>query len=583
VDVVSLEAGSVGPVPLGDVASAAVRGYIHRHPIATRGVVQVHGFGRVVHTAEAFELPGITVVAELLDGLVSVERAGQVAAAASELARSSAGRLTEAALQALPDADSRARAPWLEHRGDQLGPLDIALGYVSHGAGVMLTWREEPLLCVTVAHGRDGTPYSGVDALKRLRDVGGIVVAHGSERWHTLESSETSWEPWTLTGSGAVLLEKLVGEWGLWRMPMVAEAQLRPGPLADQSHVRLTASRVAELSVDLRVHGRARQRARLALLAHLLWSRIRGEPTWDLESVPLLLGYDPQAAMPRSPVALQQLITTGAYASVVPGGAGHRDLLHPVIEAEPAVADALAELGVLSPSPARVVVGTRTRRVLARPKAPRRIWLREPVADAIAVGALTVAEGRPGVELWAQGLRNRTLVLPPPYGAVSGRVWLQGQVSERALERLLCRTADALVETTRRVMLLSVPGSERARALQKFVASMPSAPDAPAVMRRVAPVLGSDRLAATLRFALGRAPVVEVSRVSWSLLRDDEGLELVRLGGLHPLVRAAREEGAGATAVGAAALLALFELHRAGRLDQAGFDEGLARVLAALE
>ncbi|MGH1345233.1 MAG: hypothetical protein ACRBN8_26965 [Nannocystales bacterium] len=583
VDAAALEAGSVGPVSLGDVLSATVRGYIHRHPIATRGVVEVHGFGRKVLKGEALELPGITVVAELSDGDVNEERATEVAAAACNLARERADVLTQAVLQGLPDDASRVRAPWFNHRWDQLGPLDIALRYVPHGAGVLLKWRDEPLLQITVAHGRDGTPYSGSDALKRLRDVGGIVIAQGGGRWHTLESSDPAWVPWELTGGGATLLKKLVGAWGLWRMPMVAEAQLRPGPLASQSHVRLSAARSAELVPELRAHGRSRERARMALLAHLLWARMTGEPTHGLETVPVLVAYDPQSAMPRAHVSLGQLVASGSYATVLPGGAGHRELAHPVIEAEPAVADALVELGLLSCGSFAAGGGTRTRTAAAPPKAPRRVWLRQPVADAMAVGALTVAEGSAGVELWADGLRNRTLVLPAPYGSVSGRVWLQGQVSEPALVRLLHSTADALLETARRVVLLAVPGSERARALQTFVDSIPVTLGAAGVMRRVAPVLGSDRLGATLRFALGRAPVIEVSRLSWSLLRDDEGLELVRLGGLHPLVRAAREDGADATAIGAAALFALFELHRAGRLDQLGFDEGLTRVLAALE
>lgn len=582
VDVVALEEGSVGPVPLGQAASATVRGYIHRHPIATRGVVQVHAFGRLALKEEAVELPGVTVVAELSDGAV-IDELAEVAAAACDVARSNADALTRAALLVLQDDASRARAPWINHRWEQIGPVATQLRYIPHGAGLMLAWHDEPLLHTTVAHARDGTARSAVDALKRLRDVGGIVVARGSERWHTLESSETAWEPWILTGGGATLLKKLVGDWGLWRMPMVAEAQLRPGPLASQSHVRLTADRVAELTRDLTAHGRSRRRARLALLSHLLWARIADEPTHGLETVPLMVDYDPQSAMPRGSVTLEEVLVSGAYAAVLPGGAGHRELARPVIEAEPAIANALAELGILSSGTLTAHSGARTPRVRAPPKAAPRVWLRQPVTDALAVGALTLSEAPPGIELWADGLRNRTFVLPAPYRSVSGRVWLQGQVSEPALARLLYRSADALVETARRVMLLAVPGSERARALRTFVESMPQVLEPAAITRRAAPVLGSDRLGATLRFALGRAPVIEVSRVSWSLVRDDEGLERVRLGGLHPLVRAAREDGAGATAIGAAALLALFELHRADRIDLASFDDGVARVLAALE
>ena len=76
---------------------------------------------------------------------------------------------------------------------------------------------------------------------------------------------------------------------------------------------------------------------------------------------------------------------------------------------------------------------------------------------------------------------------------------------------------------------------------------------------------------------------MEVSRVTWSLVRDDEGLARIRLGGMHPLVRAARESGATISTIGAAALAILLALHRERRLARVEFDEGVARVLAALE
>lgn len=581
VDSTALEAGSVGPVEVGTVADAHVQAYVHRHPIAAEGVVQVHAFGRRILRGKALELPGVTVVAVVPDGEATVEQAAVVAKAACERTRSKADRLTQAALEDVVDETSRMRTPWLKHRWEQLGPLDTALAYSPQGTRVALTWRDEPFLSCTVGHGRNGVPHTGACALRRLRDVGGIVIAHGGARWHTLESELPAWEPWILTPRGLTLLKKIVGDWGLWRMPMVAEAQLRPQDLASQTHVRLSLAGVAELRENLRGHGRAAEWARLALLAHVLWARAVGEATFGLEIAALFFAYDPQSAAPYSRVSLEQ-IESGTFSSVVPIGAGHRELRQPVIEAEPAFASALVQLGLLGTGVVTAPTRGKIRPVAAK-KTERRVWLRQPVADATAVGALTLGEGPPGVELWKDGLRSRTLRLPPPYRGLSGRVWLQGQVSETALGRLLYDAAGVLADNARRAVLLAVPGSARARALEAFVESMPAALEPASAVRRVASVLGSDRFAATLRFALGRAAVVEVSRVSWSLLRDDEGLELVRLGGLHPLIRAAREDGADASAIGAAALAALFELHRAERLDLAGFDEGLSRVLAALE
>lgn len=582
VDSTALEGGSVGPVEIGTVGDARVQAYVHRHAIAAKGVVQVQAFGRRMLQGAALELPGVTVIAVLPDRTATLEQARVVAKQACDLTRSKTDRLTDAALTGVADEGARTRTPWLNHRWEQLGPLDTALHYSPRGAGVALTWRDEPFLGMTVGHGRDGIPHTGADALRRVRDVGGIVIAQGGGRWQTLESELPEWVPWVLTPRGASLLKKVVGDWGLWRMPMVAEAQLRPEPLATQDHVCLSKARVAELREDLRAHGRSAEWARLALLAHALWARANGSETYGLQSAELLFAYDPQSAMPGSRVSLET-IESGAFLSVVPMGAGHRDLPHPVIQAEPAFAHALVELGLLATGPTRDESRTRSRRVPAAPKTERSVWLRQPVTDSVAAGALTLGEGPPGVELWADGLRSRTLKLPPPYRELSGRVWLQGPGSEAAVARLLYETAGVLLDNARRAVLLAVPGSPRAVALRAFVDSMPTTLEPATAVRRVASVLGSDRFAATLRFALGRAAVVEVSRVSWSLLRDDEGLGLVRLGGLHPLIRAARDEDADASAIGAAALAALFELHRAGRLDEAGFDEGLSRVLSALE
>ena len=580
VDLTGLHEGSVGPVGLGEVEGARVEAFVHRHPVAHLGRVEVHGFGRVVFEASA-ELVGVTVVCTMPAGGVDVSVAATLAEGAVERATACADLLTQAVLSALPEGPARARVPWYAHRLRRLSPAGIELHYRAHGDGVRLAWRDEPLLQLTVAHERDGTPRTAAEALERLRDVGGIVVGEPGGRWVTLESSVPAWVPWLLTEAGATLLGQLVGDSGLWRMPMVPEAQLRPASLASQFHVRLRPARATELREQLHSVGRAREWSRRALSGHALWARASGEDALELDRLPLVVVYDPRAAQPRRRQSIEA-IASASIGGVVPPGAGHRGLPQPVVEAGPAVAHALVELGLVAASTAHIGRAKSEHRPTPRAAETRTVWLRQRIVDERVVGALTLAEGPPGVEVWREGLRHRTVVLARPFSSVSGRVWLQGAGgSDGTLRPILQAEASLLATAARRAVLLAVPGSARARALRAFVLGLPEPPKPQPPAHTV--VLGSDRLAATLRYALGRSVMVEVSRVSWSLVRDDEGLQRVRLGGLHPLVRAARSDDASASDIGAAALAALVVLHRAERVSLRQFDQGVERVLAALE
>ncbi|MCR9164469.1 MAG: hypothetical protein ACE37F_07560 [Nannocystaceae bacterium] len=581
VDLTSLHQGSIGPIALGEVRGDSISAFVHRHPVADQGRVQVHGFGRVLIDARASELPGVTVIGALEPRGEDLEPASDHADAIRTYAESRGDVLTAAVLEAIPDLATRFRVPWFAHRWANLSPIDLELRYAPHADGVRLSWRDDPLLTTVVAREGDGTARTVADALERLRDAGGVVVAEGSGRWQTLESSVPIWTPWRLTSVGSELLVRVLSDAALWRMPMVAEAELRPCPLASQAHVRLEADRAAELRASLRSVGRVAERARCALLAHALWARATHEDAFGLDALPLLSSFDPQSAQPRRLVSVLD-VAGGAFAGVVPRGAAHRDLGSSVLEVTPAVAFALVELGLVSSS--TVPVRTAPRRPSSSASQRRRVWLRQRVVHPDAVGALLLAEGPGGVEIWEGGLRSQTLRLPPPYGAVSGRVWMQqGRHSTQGLSRLLLQSAQMMADEARRARLLSVPGSSQARALEAFLEAIRAQPQPPPQPPRIAPVLGSDRLAATLRFALGRAVTVEVSRVSWALVRDDENLEEIRVGGLHPLIRAAREDGAERSAIGVAALAILLALSRSGRLDRVAYDEAAARVLAALE
>ncbi len=578
VDLTALREGSVGPVDLGDVQGCRAEAYLHRHPVATLGVIETHAFGRVLLRMPAPEFPGVTVVVTLPPEPSYAARAESYANAARERVGSRTDALTSAVLGSISDDQWRLRVPWVAHRWDGLDPQTLELRYVPHGEGVRLAWRAEPLLAMTAAHGRDGAVHSVEDALIRVRDVGGIVVADPGTVWGTLESSEPAWTPWTLSARGEAVLSGLIGEPGLWRMPMVPEAQQRPASVREQPHLRSTALRVRELKAALRGSGHAARWARDALLAHALWARAGDEDPLGLDGLALLTVYDPRAADPRRWVPLAD-VGSANVCGVVPPGAGHRGLANPVLEANPAVAHALVELGLV---PATATRPAAAQRVEQTPSARREVWMRHPVVDPLCAGALTLQDGPAGVELWSEGLRVRTLVLPPPHALVSGRVWLQGSgVSVAQVRRVLIDAAEAMRPAVAEALLLADPRTARARALRELLAAMPEN-DPPPRPRKVAATLGSDPLGATLRFALGRASIVEVSGLSWALVRDDQGLQRVRLGGRHPLVRAATREGATPSSTAAAALAVLLQLHRVKRLDAAEHDEAVARVLAAL-
>ena len=586
VDLTPLRTGAVGPVEV-PFDGATVEAYVHRHAVARSGAVELHAFGRRVHRAEAASLPGITVVSSLPEGAApeKTEHEARVDAVV-EAVHVHADALTRAALAAVPDVTTRARMPWVAHRLAHLDAAGLELQYVPGAPGLRLAWRDDPLLDLVVAHERDGEPQTLREALFRMRDAGGIVVGEASRRWETLESDVPVWTTWLLTETGRALLDRIVHGDALWTMPTVPEAQLRPASLATQPQLALTRERVAEL---LAATGRSRvqqARARDALLGHLAHARATGSDEFGLASVRLFRAYDPGALRPRRMIALDAL-ESEEVVGVVPPRTGHRDLPGVVVEASPGVAWALAELGMSAPPASRPA--TKAPRARARAKGARggRVWLRVPVAHALCYGALVLGEGTPGVQVWWNGLRVRRLTLPPPWQDVSGRVWLRDGVSddERALVNALHQAARALEPAASKAALLAVPNSAREIALRRFLDGLPHDTVPPPGRRRsrVAPTLGSDRLGATLRFAIGRAVVVDVSRLSWTLARAENDGRRLKLGALHPLMRAARDDDATGSDIAAAALGILYELRRKETLDAGEFDEAAARVLAVLE
>ena len=211
IDLTALEEGSIGPVALGDLEGGRVEAYVHRFPVAQQGRLRVHGFGRVMVDQPLPALPGVTVIGALPAGLGEVEDAQRYAEAVSERSMSCGDVLTQAVLDTTADYATRARVPWFAHRWSSLSAIDLELSYVAHDRGVRLSWREDPLLVTRVGTDRDGTPRTAGQALERLRDVGGVVVAEVGGRWHTLESAVAAWTPWTLTTLGTELLRRVIG------------------------------------------------------------------------------------------------------------------------------------------------------------------------------------------------------------------------------------------------------------------------------------------------------------------------------------------------------------------------------------
>ncbi|MEM6296656.1 MAG: hypothetical protein AAGA54_35645 [Myxococcota bacterium] len=585
VDLTPLRSGAVGPIRVA-FEQAEVDAYVHRHAVAQAGAIELHAFGRRVHRAEAPSLPGVTVVVTIQDQAVSEEAEHDtLVVAVREAVLAEADALTRMALKAVPDVTTRARMPWVAHRLAQLDAHGLELEYIPDAPGLRLRWRDDPLLDLVVAHERDGAPRTLREALARLRDAGGVVVGEASRRWETLESEVPVWTTWVLTERGRTLLDRIVHHDALWTMPTVPEAQLRPASLAGQPQLALTKARVAELLAATDRSSAQQARARDALLGHLAYARATGADEFGLGSVRLLRVYDPGALRPRRSIAVDALEEAGVV-GVVPPRTGHRDAPGVVIEASPGVAWALAELGLSSPPAARPR-SARPARVPAKAARGGRVWLRIPVAHARCYGALVVGEGPPGVQVWWNGLRVRLLQLPSPWQDVSGRVWLREGVEddERALVHALHKAARGLEPAAAKAALLAVPNSAREIALRRFIESLPADTAPPPGRRRarVAPALGSDRLGATLRFALGRAVTVDVSRLSWTLVRVDEDDDRLKLGALHPLMRAARDDDATGSDIAAAALGILYALRRQDALDPEAFDEAAARVLAVLE
>jgi hypothetical protein len=177
--------------------------------------------------------------------------------------------------------------------------------------------------------------------------------------------------------------------------------------------------------------------------------------------------------------------------------------------------------------------------------------MREPIlsvaiVDPLAVGALHLhaepsesgIQGR--IQIWAKSLSVGAFSLPAPLAEVEGRLWL-GDAGIRAkhegIAAVAAREGRALVATAVRQVALAPPGSQRRRALERFLghcrAAIAEGRDrfglqgllaveaAPAVLRAEhalpakLPPLRRLWLPGIVRHALGKPTSIETAWLSW--------------------------------------------------------------------
>jgi hypothetical protein len=491
VDLTGLMQSSLAPVQVDPGAAAvattqggarvelALRAFVHRTPTATQGATVLLAFGRRVAQVResARVLPGVTLVCELtgvsIDGL-----RGETA-----LLQAVADRCREAGERVMPMllAQGMAHAsPWevplVRAQAEALTGAAIALRYRSERGedGPELAWDESPLLGLMIGRDATGTrPISLQQALERCRGVGGIVVEAVGQAWPGWVSRMPEHVPWSLTNEGRALLERVIGKDVLWDMPTLPEMHALPRPVAAQAGLMLAPAEVERLSEKT-----GEERARAAVLGHLLVKRAHGHGSMGLDEAPLLRRFDPRALQPVRRVSLAQALAEVPRPGLLPPGAVSRELAGAALLVTPGEARLLHAEGF---APASAT--TKTTAVAPAPghaKPVRRAGgagvslLVVPVATATAVGALRVdGTGPAKVALWSGGLHLDDLQLPAPLDCVGGRLVLTRQGARVVGERLageiqgLCRIVVARAIDQQR---LARPGGAQQVGLAEFLA-----------------------------------------------------------------------------------------------------------------
>ena len=634
----TLEHGSFAPLdlalkPLEDEPELqlSLRAYVHRSSGSHEGSIQILAYERRIArvTDPARALPGVTLVLRL-------QGAGETMAAGVDVPglladpvrlRRLADRARQGAIAALDELVGRAMAaesgfapawnvPLIRHVAEHATAATVGLHYtVAVGSkgqhlDLGLAWSTSPLLALPVGRDRDGRLQRVIDALHRVRTVGGVVVGDAYRRWYTLESESPEHSTWVLEERGKALLERLLGPSALWAMPVVPQTRPHCAPAERQRALLLSAAEVEKLLLRRSADPVAVER----LLAHLILARVLGEDDHGLGPVPLLSRYDPRALTPRREVSLDATLNETPRCRLTPTGAVSRRLPTPVLEVGPGIAFLMHEAFDWPVAPP-VEIGLAESEALdvAAPRAPRPVPVRPrddkeralasiPVADPLCVGALHLLPGTEGIELWARGLSVGTFRLPTPLRELAGRLWLTeaGIAAGHARIVALCmEQGRALVARIIRERALMPPGSRRRAQLESFVKDVRAAVVAGrdriglAELFDVSPPRESPVTAASLppyrdlwlglliRHALQRKVTLDTAFLSWRAARvlDAGDPGEIELGRRHGWVKAALATDATPAAALRCAALVACEVHEA--VPQWGpLDPALRRLLA---
>lgn len=591
----------------GDDASAApvaahlrVEAYVHRQATAAEGAILILAYGRRIAQSrdDPKNLPGVTLICTV-ESAAGIDELRAARAALVEILERSR-RALDAHRERLLELAFAEANPWeiplVRACAAELTPLSLGLRYRLVDGRVTLSWEEQELLRLNIGADRAGGERLLFDALTSLRDRGGVIVEHPTRRWEMLEPADALSSVWTLSSYGRGLCERVLGERGLWTMPIAVEAQLRPEPAEEQRRLLLTQAGLD----DHRQKAATQPRARAALVAHLLVARALGEPTLGLGREPLFTRYDPRALSPSRLVSLDELAEASPPPQLCPAGAVHRELAEVVVEATPGEATLLhALLGLVPAQPqgserrGAASIDRGGRAAIRRQGQERAPLVTLPVVDEIAAGALRIddPETPAAIALWAGGLHIDDLTLPEPLDCIAGRLWLTQAGIKAGTERLAARLRDLSRDLIRRALeerLLHPPESRESTAIAALIARLqgasagerswvsdllPAAPLGPRRQQMLASSLqrhplrrllgsGSERLTQVLRQSLGRGVVLETAFLSWKVARILEvpagrkGHWRLELGRRDPWVqRALVRDGSQAATFDAAAVI----------------------------
>lgn len=618
IDLTALEQGSFDPVSIVEHAEVvadgsevpgadalegagvtlrfSARAYLHRFSGAKSGSILVLAYGRrVAHTRDHVRtVPGMTVVVELHEGPRGGRPTAKRLRTHPELLERLYERCYELVQAQAPELlrlvirDGRAwDNPFFQEQLAQLNGVRLGLRYRETAEGLRLAWSQHPALGIDVARDDSGETLTLGDVLERVRDVGFLVLRESGRIYPRLESEDPRFGPLRLRRPARPLLERILGEEVMLRLPFVPEAQ----PSVGDAEVNLRLLTESTLALDDLRRAKADPRARARAQARMVVARARQADTFGAEGARIWQRFDPRALSTTRVQSLRALLAEAERPALAFPGAVSREFEGAVVEASPAVAALLAAHEGFAPARPQApgvarrsdasTTRTSSRREPGRRRAgPALPLLRGRVEHEFAIGSITVAADgtSPGIALWSRGLKVGEVRLPEPLGRVGGRLWLtptgrlarsrqlQGMAAEVAAELLarapyerallpaedprhgaLATLVDYLRERTEQSEAL---GSSRAFAhLREVLSPAPDAQtpfeaDVDASIRRwpLRAGPGRDRVVDLVRCALAQKAPIRRALLSWKVAELQEGRSAIELGGRNRWIKAADED-----------------------------------------